>query len=152
MILAAGMTPIVRAATDPERTRSWPWRPPAALVIVALYVAAGVILLAIGSLLVAPMGNEVSGFALHFSGFALTLQSRFADLVNTTPLLNQLGLSSSIAEWTPNVSGWISAVLGGTLQVAGAILGALDQSLNLLFILLIALYLCLDGGAVRNYI
>jgi hypothetical protein len=40
-IVAAGMAPIVTRLTDPRRTRSYRWRPPAALGVVLIYVLVG---------------------------------------------------------------------------------------------------------------
>src|SRR4030081_1250024 len=48
-ILAAGMLPLVHLATASERVSTCRWRPSPALVILLIYVFAGVIVLSLGS-------------------------------------------------------------------------------------------------------
>src|SRR5262249_22550265 len=50
VIIAAGMAPIVRRATDPTRSHVFGWRPPTALVVIMIYIVVGIFLLVLGSI------------------------------------------------------------------------------------------------------
>src|SRR5215472_8297106 len=50
-IVAAGMAPVVGYVTRSARAQSWRWRPPAALVVIGIYIVVGGFLLLVASIL-----------------------------------------------------------------------------------------------------
>ena len=151
-ILAAGMLPLVHLATASERVRTFWWRPSPALIILLLYVLAGVTVLSLGALFITIVIDELVALSLRLPDYTSFLQAWLTGVLQAAPWLSALHPDAPIADLTPNITRAVGGLLGNSLAVAGGLLGALGHVLNLVFVLVIALYLCVDGKVVGSYL
>jgi predicted PurR-regulated permease PerM len=150
-ILAASMAPTVDNLTGPRRFVGRRWTPPPALVVLLIYVALGLVLLVLGSILVHLTLDETARLAQRAPELAVMLNDGHTDLVNRWPLLQE------IDPWD---------LLGGTSALTQRLLDAIGQvrgfasllvaifggALNVIFVLFLALYLTVDARSMRDYV
>ncbi len=151
-ILAAGMLPLVHLATASERVRTFWWRQSPALIILLLYVLAGVTVLSLGALFITIVIDELVALSIRLPDYISSLQAWLTGVLQAAPWLSTLHPDAAVAELTPNITRGVRVLLDSSLAVAGGLLGALGHVLNLVFVLVIALYLCVDGKVVGSYL
>jgi predicted PurR-regulated permease PerM len=150
-IVAAGMAPVVRSLTVSERAKSWPWRPPAGLVVIGLYLVIGLLLLVLGTILVQVLLEQGYALIQRMPRYALTLQSWYEAAIQRSTLLAELdpwalvGGANGVTQWAINI-------LGTALNAATVLLALAGGAINVVFVLFVALYLTLDGGTIREYL
>ena len=150
-IIAAGMAPMVNALTGPRRSVARQWRPPPALVVLVIWVALGVVLLVISSILLRLMLDQATLLAQRAPEFAAKLNDWHMYAVNRWSVLQQidpwdeLGGTSALAQWLLNATSQV-------LNLAGLMVALFGGVLNVIFVLFIALYLTVDGRSMRDYL
>jgi predicted PurR-regulated permease PerM len=150
VLFASAATPLVDGLTQSERALRWRWRPGRGLAALVVFLAA-VVLVALGAVVVvgtvAPDANQL---AASLPTYATRLQSAIDDLVENNP-----DLASRLSGALPSVQDLIGGALGlagqfsRLLAVATGVFGGL---LYLLFSLILALYLTIDGDRIRRYL
>jgi len=149
-IVAAGIAPAVAWSTNPERTRSWFWRPPAALVAVVIYLVAGVLLLVMAGILLRLVLAQGVTLAQRAPEFAAMLQDWHLGVISRWSVLDAID-PWDLLGGTNGLSQWIVGATQQILNVAG-LFGALFGGLiNVILVLFIALYLTIDGPSIRDY-
>jgi predicted PurR-regulated permease PerM len=150
-IVAAGMAPVVTRLTDPDGTRSGGWRPPAALVVVLLYLIVGLAVLGLGALLLRAVLVQAALLADRAPADALTVQDWYAGVAQRWPPLAQLDLFGLLGS-SDDLTRWIVGALRPLRSAAELLLAMLGGALNVIFVLFMALYLTVDGRAMRDYL
>lgn len=150
-IVAAGMGPIVASLTDRQRTRGWRWRPPVVLVVVLIYVAVGLVVLVIGTLILRAVLTQGTALAQRAPDFAVTLQDLYVQAEQQWPILVQFDVLELFGG-TSGLTQWILSVLGQVLNVANLFLAFLGGALNVVFVLFMALYLTIGGASMLEYL
>ena len=84
IILSAGMAPLVDRCSASEPVGPWRWRPPRALVVLALYLALIALISVIGLLVVPPLAAEIEDlggglptYLADFQAWLRVLPSRY---------------------------------------------------------------------------
>jgi predicted PurR-regulated permease PerM len=150
-IVAAGMAPIVTRLTDRERTRSWRWRPPPALVVVLIYLLIGLVLLVLGSVLLQAALTQGVLLVQRAPEFAVKVQDWYDEVARHWAPLEQLDLVDLLGG-TSGLTQWMTGLLGQVVNVAGLLLALFAGALNVIFVLFMALYLTISGRSIRDYL
>jgi predicted PurR-regulated permease PerM len=150
LLLAAAATPAVNALTRSERALGWRWRPGRGFAAFMVFLAA-VVLLGLGAVaIVATVAPDTNQLATRLPTYARSLQVALDELVASNPeLANRLsGALPSLQD-----------LLGGAVELAGqasrllsVATGLFSGLLYLLFSLILALYLTIDGERIRRYL
>jgi predicted PurR-regulated permease PerM len=150
VLLAAAATPIVDALTESQRTRRWRWRPGRGLAAIVVFLA-GALLLALGALAVtATVAPDVTGLADNLPDYAGQLEAAFTDLLARNP-----DIASRLSGALPSVQDLLGSLLGLAGQaprLVGVVTGLFSGMLYLLFSVILALYLTIDGDRIRRYL
>ena len=150
LIIAAGMSPLVSAVTDPERTRNWRWRPPRALAVLVIYTVACVGLLLIGALVLRGMAVEGQALVVRVPEAASEFQAWLEAQTQAYPFLVELGLSSQ----TFSLLGLEQYAVTFLRQLAGAasaLVSLFGGAITVLFVMFMALYMTVDREAMLEY-
>jgi predicted PurR-regulated permease PerM len=150
-IVAAGMAPVVGRLTDPRRTRSWRWRPPVTLVVLAIYVVVGCVVLILGSVLLDVVLTQGGVLIARMPEFAVKLQAAYLSIVDRWETLRDLD-PLSLLGGPSALSQWAVGALSQMLNVASLLLALFGGALNVIFVLFMALYITVDGAAMRDYL
>jgi predicted PurR-regulated permease PerM len=150
-IVAAAVEPIVARVTDPARTPTWRWRPPAAAVVVSVYVCVGLVVLVLGVLVLRTALTQGALLAQRAPEYAALLQTWYSGIVGRWGLLEELDLFDVLGG-TSALTQWIAGVMGQVLNVAALLLALFGGAINVILVLFIALYLTVDGRAIRDYL
>jgi predicted PurR-regulated permease PerM len=150
VLLAAAATPMVNALTRSERAPGRRWRPRRGLAALVLFLGA-VVLLALGVLtIVATVTPDVNELATSLPGYAGRLQSAVDELVARDPdLANRL---SGALPSLQDLSGGTIGLAGQASRLLGVATSFLGGVLYVLFSLILALYLTIDGERIRRYL
>lgn len=150
VLLAAAATPMVNALARSERAPGRRWRPSRGLAALVVFVGA-VALLALGVVaIVATVTPDVNELTASLPGYAGRLQSAVDELIARDPdLANRLsGALPSLQDLvggTIGLAGQASRLLGFATSFFGGVL-------YVLFSLILALYLTIDGERIRRYL
>lgn len=147
-IVAAGMAPVVTRLAAPDGARAGRWRPPPALVVVVLYLLVGLVVLGLGALLLRVLLEQAALLVERAPAAALAAQDWYAGGARRWPPLAYLDLLG-LLEGTGGLTRWIVGALRPVLGAAEVLLGG---ALNVVFVLFMALYLTVDGRAMRDYL
>jgi predicted PurR-regulated permease PerM len=150
-IVAAGMAPLVSRVTDPKRTPGLRWRPPAALVVVLIYLAIGLLALVLGTILVRLVLTQGTLLAQRAPELANDLQAWYEGVVRNWAALDQLDLWDMLGG-TTGLTQWLAGAIGQVANAAGLLAAIFGGALNVVLVLFIALYLTLDGPSIRDYL
>jgi predicted PurR-regulated permease PerM len=149
-IIAAGMAPVVYFLTRSPRARSWRWRPPAVLVVLGLYLVAAIFVITLVTILLQVLLTQGAVLVQKMPQYAATLQDWYATLASRSTLLAELD-PWSLVGGASGVTQWAVSMLGQLLNVASLVFAFFGGAINVIFILFVALYLILDGAAIRDY-
>lgn len=150
-IIAAGMAPVVKFMTVSTRAQRWRWRPPAALVIIALYVVVGGFFIVLGAILIQVVFDQGTALLQRVPEYAARLQEWYAALSARSTLLAELDPWSLIGG-TRGITEWVVSMLGNVLNAATVVFAIFGGAINVIFVLFVALYLTLDGSAICDYL
>jgi predicted PurR-regulated permease PerM len=145
IILAAAMSPIADRVADVARLRRWRWRPPRGLIVLLIYLTVALmlgLLLAAGLKLVVP---ELVDLVSQLPRLLGQVQSRLDSLVAQWPILG--GLASAIS--VERIVALVRGAAGQIIQIISSLGGLV---FNGFMVLLMALYLTVDGRAMRDYL
>jgi predicted PurR-regulated permease PerM len=152
IILAAGMKPLVDRLTARELQRQGWWTPPRGLVVLAVYLvvitlvstASGMIL----QIVLVELQNLVNGIPVY--------GPRIVDAVNQVldliPGARDLVADFDIAEQLSGIVSQVFGVVGQAVFVFRQVIGLLSGVLDVLMILLLALYITTDGPRIGRYL
>jgi predicted PurR-regulated permease PerM len=150
LLLAAAATPMVDALTQSKRAQGWRWRPGRGLAAFVVFLAA-VVLLVLGAVtIVATVAPDANQLAARLPGYARALQAAVDDLVARNPdLANRL---SAALPSVQDLLGGAVGLAGQASRLVGLATGVFSGLLYLLFSLILALYLTIDGDRIRRYL
>lgn len=144
-ILAVGMRPVVRRARRvPLPPRGW--HLPPALVVLLIYLAVAAVFGALGALLVPPLVGEVRDFTMNLPTYLGQIEGALDELSAQHPWLPpvDLALPTLLRQLvTP-----LQASLPGVFRFA---VGVVDLVFSVFLVLVLALYLVLEGDAIRRF-
>ncbi len=150
-IVAAAVEPIVARVSDPARTPTWRWRPPPAAVVACVYVCVGLVVLVLGAILLRAALAQGALLAQRAPEFAALLQDWYSGTAGRWAFLEELDLFD-VFGGTNALTQWIAGVLSQVLNVATLLLALFGGAINVILVLFIALYLTVDGRAMREYL
>ena len=150
-IIAAGMAPVVNFMTVSARAQTWRWRPPAALVIIAVYVIVGGFFLVLGAILIQVVFDQSAALLQRVPEYAVRLQNWYTVLSARSTLLAELD-PWSLVGGTRGITEWAVSMLGNVLNAATVVFAIFGGAINVIFVLFVALYLTLDGSSMCDYL
>ncbi len=150
-VVAAGMAPVVGYATRSARAKSWRWRPPPALVVIAIYIVVGGFLLVLATILLQALLEQGAALIQRMPQYAAKVQDWYAALSSRSTLLAELDIWTLVGG-ANGVTQWAVSMLGNVLNVASLLLAVFGGAINVIFVLFVALYLTIDGPSIRDYL
>jgi predicted PurR-regulated permease PerM len=150
VILAAGMTPLVDRCTTSAEARRWRWRPPRALVVLALYMVLIGLLVLVGSFVFPPLFHEVEELARNGPSYVTQVQNWIAELPDRYPWI-PADFSTTIVQQLRTATGQLFGLIGQALGVFRFALSVLSGTLNGIFTLILALYITADSRRILDY-
>jgi predicted PurR-regulated permease PerM len=152
IILAAGMKPLVDRLTARELRRQGWWTPPRGLVVLIVYVLTIFLVSVAGGLIVQVVIVELQHLIDAIPVYAPRIVASVNELLDLVP-----GARESVADF--DIAGQLSGVLSQVFGVVGQavfvfqrVIGLLSGLLDVLMILLLALYITTDGPRIGRYI
>lgn len=154
VIVAAGMAPLVDhlAVPRPLGVGRAVWAPPRALVVLALYLLVFGGLGAVGALVVPPVLGELEDLLRRLPGYVAALPAQSAALSEMYPFLPTLDPTQGLGESLRVGAAQLTGLLRQALFVMRVALGVVAAALNVVLVLVLALYLTVDRGRVRRYL
>lgn len=151
VIVAAGMAPIVSRVADPQHHRAKRWHPPAALVVVLIYVVVGAIVLVLGTVVLRAVVDQLRLLIERAPEYAAELQSWYTDVAQRFTLLNEFD-PSALYGGTAGLTQTLAGLGGQALNFANLLLAVFGGVINVIFVLFMALYLTIGGVSMRDYL
>jgi predicted PurR-regulated permease PerM len=150
VLLAAAASPLVDALTSPNQARSRRWRPARPLAAIVVFLAGVLLLVVLVLILAATVGPDLRSLALSLPDDLVRLQVALDDLATRNPeLANRV---SSALPTLDEIVGGAAGVLIQAPRLLGVATGLLGGALYLVFTLVLALYLTIDGDRIRSYL
>ncbi len=152
VILAAGMKPLVDRLTARELRRQGWWTPPRGLVVAVVSLVTIVLVMTAGGLILQVVVVEVQNLVNGVPVYAPRLVSWVNDLIDLVPGGRDMVAGIDIAG---QLSGLVSRVFSAFSQailVFQYVIGLLSGALDVLMILLLALYITTDGPMIGRYL
>jgi predicted PurR-regulated permease PerM len=152
VILAAGMKPLVDRLTHRELRRQGWWTPPRGLVVLIVYIVTILLVSITGGLILQIVISEVQALVNGVPVYAPRIVTRVNDLLDLIPGGRELVTDFDI---TGQLSGLVSrlfSVFSQALLVFQYVLGLVSGLLDVLMILLLALYITTDGPRIGRYL
>ncbi|MGE3267556.1 MAG: AI-2E family transporter [Chloroflexota bacterium] len=152
VILAAGMKPLVDRLTDKRLPGNGRWTPPRGLIVLLVYVVTITLVAVASGLILQVVIHEVQNLVNGVPVFAPRLVSRINDLLDLIPggreMVSGLDLTSQLTGLVSQVFG----VFSQALLVFQYVLNLVSGLLDVLMILLLALYITTDGPRIARYL
>jgi predicted PurR-regulated permease PerM len=142
IILSAGLRPLV----DWLNARGIP-RGPAVLLI---YLSVVLIIVLFGVVVIPPVINEIERVVYEAPTYGERLLQFLRDVRADYPFLPPL--DEQLLAQLRGLSGQISAIASQALSVARIAIGVFSGVLNAILVLLLTLYLVVDGARIREYL
>jgi predicted PurR-regulated permease PerM len=120
-------------------------------VVLAIYLVVGVVLFILSSILLDVVLEQGTLPIGRVPEFAVKLQDAYLSVVGRCEALRELDPWSVVGR-TGAISQWAIGVLRQMLKVASLLLALFGGALNVIFVLFMALYLAVDGPAMRDYL
>jgi predicted PurR-regulated permease PerM len=150
VLLAAAANPIVEWMTTSKQALGWRWRPPRGLAALLVFVA-GLLVLVLGAVVVlATVGPDVSALAASSPVYVAQVQDAIQAAAASNPEL-AARFSGAVPSLQDIMAGAI-AVLAQAPRLLSVATGVLGGVVYLLFTLILALYLTIDGDRIRRYL
>jgi predicted PurR-regulated permease PerM len=150
VLLAAAANPIVEWMTTSKQALGWRWRPPRGLAALLVFVA-GLLVLVLGAVVVlATVGPDVSALAASSPLYVAQAQAAIQAAAGSNPDL-AARFSGAVPSLQDIMAGAI-AVLAQAPRLLSVATGVLGGVVYLLFTLILALYLTIDGDRIRRYL
>jgi predicted PurR-regulated permease PerM len=150
VLVAAAANPVVEGLTTSKRALSWRWRPPRGLAALLVFVGA-LLALVLGMIIVlATIAPDVAALAANAPQYVATGEAMIQDQLARNPEL--AGRLSGALPSVQDMLGGAVTVLGQASRIVGLATGILSGTLYLLFTLILALYLTIDGNRIRRFV
>jgi predicted PurR-regulated permease PerM len=150
VLLAAAATPIVDWLTQSDRALRWRWRPARGLAALVVFLGA-VLLLVLGAVtVVGTVAPDANALAASLPAYAIRLQLAADDFVASNPDL--AGALSGALPSLRDLLGGAVGLAGQAPRLVGLATGLFGGVLYLLFSLILALYMTIDGERIRRYL
>jgi putative permease len=150
ILLAAAANPIVEALTASERALRWRWRPARGVAALLVFVGALLVLL-LGTLIVlATVAPDVTALATSSPVYVARAEAALQDLLASNP-----DLAARVSGALPSAQSLLAGavgLLGQASRLVGVATGLVSGLLYLVFTLILALYLTIDGDRIRRYV
>jgi predicted PurR-regulated permease PerM len=151
IIIAAGMAPLVRSATDRNRQRPWKWRPPRALVVVGIYIGVVAVLFLLGSVLVAAVARSAQSLEAQLPDFTAEIQSWVNSLTEAFPWLSNVDVQGAVGGGAV-LTQWLTGFVSSVMNIAGVLLSFFGSLITVVFVMFMALYITVDAESMRDYL
>ena len=151
IILAAAATPLVDALTVSERARRWRWRPHRGLAAALVFVSAILLLVLAAVTVFRAVGPDVWRLATNMPRYVEQVQHAYNEFLAANPEI----ASRLSTDGAPPLQGLLSAASGVAAQAPRVVAVAADLFsgvLYLVFALILALYLTIDGDRIRRWL
>jgi predicted PurR-regulated permease PerM len=150
VLVAAAANPLVEGLTTSKQSMRWRWRPPRGLAALLVFVGA-LLALVLGMIIVlATIAPDVTALAANAPDYVVQGEAIVQDQLARNPEL--AGRLSGALPSIQDMLGGAVTVLGQAPRIIGVATGALSGALYLLFTLILALYLTIDGQRIRRYV
>lgn len=152
VILSAGMKPLVDRLTARELRRQGWWTPPRGMVVLVVYVAMILLVMVVGGLIFQVVIVEVTNLVNGVPVYGPRVVDWANTVIDLVPGGRELLLGVDVAG---QVSGLVSRLFGAFAQAISVfqyVLGLASGLLDVLMILLLALYLTTDGPRIGRYL
>jgi predicted PurR-regulated permease PerM len=149
VLLASAATPMVNALTGSKRLLRLRWHPGRGLAAFVVFLGA-VLLLGLGvGAIVATVAPDLNDLAASLPGYVGRLQLALNDVIARNPELASR-LSGAIPS-LQDLSGGVMGLAGQASRLVGFATGLFGAVLYVLFSLILALYLTIDGDRIRRF-
>jgi predicted PurR-regulated permease PerM len=152
VILAAGMKPLVDRLTARELRRQGRWTPPRGLVVLLVYVAMILLVSIAGGLIIQVVVSEIQNLVAGVPVYAPRIVDRVNELLDLVPGGRQIVADFDIAGQLSGLVSRLFGVFSQALLVFQYVLSLFSGLLDVLMILLLALYLTTDGPRIGRYL
>ena len=152
IILAAGMKPLVDRLTARDLRRQGWWTPPRGLVVLGLYVLMIVVVSTAGGLILQVVVVEVQNLVNGIPVYAPRIVASVNDLLDLVPGGRQLVADFDIGGQLSGIVSQVFSAIGQAVFVFQRVIGLLSGLLDVLMILLLALYITTDGPRIGRYL
>jgi predicted PurR-regulated permease PerM len=152
VILAAGMKPLVDRLTARELRRQGRWTPPRGLVVLMVYVAMILLVSIAGGMILQVVSSEIQNLINGVPVYAPRFVTRVNELLDLVPGGRQIVADFDIAGQLSGLVSRLFGVFSQALLVFQYVLNLFSGLLDVLMILLLALYLTTDGPRVGRYL
>ena len=150
VLVAAAATPLVNTLTVSKRAQRWRWRPGRGLAALVVFLAA-LLLLVLGALVVvATVAPDLSALSASVPLYAARVQTALDTLLAGNPEL-AARLNSALPS-LETVLGGAAGLLGQASRLVSVATAVFSGVLYLIFTLILALYLTIDGDRIRHYL
>ena len=152
IILAAGMKPLVDRLTARELRRQGWWTPPRGLVVLIVYVVTIALVSIAGGLILQVVVVELQNLINGIPVYAPRIVAGVNNLLDTVPGGREMVADFDIGGQLSGVVSQIFNVMGQAVFVFRQVIGLLSGLLDVLMILLLALYITTDGPRIARYL
>jgi predicted PurR-regulated permease PerM len=152
VVLAAGMKPLVDRLTARELRRQGWWTPPRGLVVLVVYVLVIAVVSSVSGLILQVVIVELQNLVNGIPVYAPRIVSGVNDLLDLIPGGRDLVADFDIAGQLSGIVSQIFGVVGQAVFVFQRVIGLLSGLLDVLMILLLALYITTDGPSIGRYL
>jgi predicted PurR-regulated permease PerM len=152
VILAAGMKPLVDRLTARELQRQGRWTPPRGLVVLLVYVTMILLVSVAGGLIIQVVVSEIQNLVNGVPVYAPRIVTRVNELLDLVPGGREVVADFDIAGQLSGLVSRLFGVFSQALLVFQYVLNLFSGLLDVLMILLLALYITTDGPRIGRYL
>jgi len=152
IILAAGMKPLVDRLTSHELRRQGRWTPPRGLVVLVVYIVTIVLVSTAGGLILQVVIVEVQNLIAGVPVYAPRIVDGVNQLLDLVPGGRAMVADFDIGGQLSGIVSQVFNVMGQAVFVFRQVIGLLSGLLDVLMILLLALYITTDGPRIGRYL
>lgn len=152
VILAAGMKPLVDHLTAPDPLRRGRWTPPRGLVVLVVYVVMITLVSTAGGLILQVVIVELQNLVNGVPVYAPRIVAGVNDLLDLIPGGRDMVADFDIGGQLSGLVSQVFNVMGQAVFVFRQVLSLLSGLLDVLMILLLALYITTDGPRIARYL
>ena len=152
VILAAGMKPLVDRLTAPALRRQGRWTPPRGLVVLLVYVTMILLVSVAGGMIIQVVISEVQNLVNGVPVYAPRIVTRVDELLDLIPGGRAMVADFDIAGQLSGLVSRLFGVFSQALLVFQYVLNLFSGLLDVLMILLLALYITTDGPRIGRYL
>jgi predicted PurR-regulated permease PerM len=152
VILAAGMKPLVDRLTARELRRQGRWTPPRGMVVLVVYVVTILLVMVAGGLIFQVVVVEVTNLVNGVPVYGPRVVDWANNVIDLVPGGRDLLAGVDVAGQVGGLVSRLFGVFAQAISVFQYVLGLASGLLDVLMILLLALYLTTDGPRIARYL